>query len=165
MSTLERHNLLAVTCVTHTAQGASPALLQIMPYMGLSFAIFESVMEVTRSENASRWANPATAGALAGGISKLIVYPMDTMKKRMQVAVSEGAVAGFFSYYRLRIAGHRMLNTCGRRVCAWAEPSVPHKVRFFAALHTTNCQARRDCSVLQGLFLVENAFGLMDGNL
>jgi hypothetical protein len=55
--------------------------------MGLSFAIFEGVMELARSEDPPRWANAATAGALAGGISKLVVYPMDTMKKRLQVAV------------------------------------------------------------------------------
>jgi hypothetical protein len=63
--------------------GAFPACLQIVPYMGINFALYDYFCRVSDRTNAG---NAALAGAFAGGISKFIVYPMDTVKKRMQAS-------------------------------------------------------------------------------
>ena len=58
--------------------GASPALLQIIPYMGLNFAIYDFL-----SDHATA-ANSAYAGSISGALSKIAVYPLDTVKRRLQ---------------------------------------------------------------------------------
>jgi len=79
--------------------GCTPAILQIIPYMGLSFSIYEALTTsniITTSRNkkgeddaiskkiSSSVGKSGTAGSIAGAISKAVVYPMDTVKKRMQ---------------------------------------------------------------------------------
>jgi solute carrier family 25 (mitochondrial thiamine pyrophosphate transporter), member 19 len=73
--------------------GAAPASVQIMPYMGLNFAIYDSL---TRGDKRS--STSSMAGTVSGAVSKLIVYPMDTVKKRLQVQSAFGAEG----------SGHRM---------------------------------------------------------
>ncbi|CAM9849399.1 unnamed protein product, partial [Chrysoparadoxa australica] len=70
--------------------GLSPALLQIAPQMGFSFTIYEWVTSllievVTVRPIIDAW--PVLAGVVAGTCSKLLVYPFDTVKKRVQVQV------------------------------------------------------------------------------
>lgn len=57
--------------------GAAPAALQILPYMGMSFALYEALT----SESIG---SAAYAGSIAGAVSKMVVYPMDTVKRRLQ---------------------------------------------------------------------------------
>ena len=85
--------------------GLPAALVGIMPYMGLNFALYESVKKITsqpkwksidggvKSESSStRLAAKemvnviynGACGALAGGLSKFMVFPLDTIKKKMQ---------------------------------------------------------------------------------
>jgi len=59
--------------------GIRPAVVQIIPYMGLNFAIYDSLTRGDRSIGLS-----AYAGSISGGFSKMVVYPMDTVKKRLQ---------------------------------------------------------------------------------
>ena len=63
--------------------GATPACVQIIPYMGINFALYDYFCRVSDRTNVG---NAALAGAFAGGISKFVVYPMDTVKKRMQAS-------------------------------------------------------------------------------
>lgn len=66
--------------------GSGPAVVQIIPYMGLNFSLYEVLVN---SEYASVSLS-GMAGAVSGFVSKLVVYPLDTVKKRMQVqAVSQ----------------------------------------------------------------------------
>jgi solute carrier family 25 thiamine pyrophosphate transporter 19 len=72
--------------------GIGPTLFQIAPYMGLSFGIYSSLNEkVSKLHDESplqglRWAlSLVGSGAVAGLLSKLTVYPLDTVKKRMQM--------------------------------------------------------------------------------
>lgn len=69
--------------------GLSPTLLQIAPYMGLSFGIYSSlnvlVAEKREVSGLSYALSLIGTGAVAGLLSKLVVYPMDTVKKRMQL--------------------------------------------------------------------------------
>ncbi|DAZ92567.1 TPA: hypothetical protein N0F65_012797 [Lagenidium giganteum] len=71
--------------------GLSPTLFQIAPYMGLSFGIYSSLNAMTASHmdldtGGLGWAlSFVGTGAVAGLVSKLAVYPLDTIKKRMQM--------------------------------------------------------------------------------
>eukprot|EP00612_Vaucheria_litorea_P000688 CAMPEP_0171452344 /NCGR_PEP_ID=MMETSP0945-20130129/492_1 /TAXON_ID=109269 /ORGANISM="Vaucheria litorea, Strain CCMP2940" /LENGTH=313 /DNA_ID=CAMNT_0011976997 /DNA_START=28 /DNA_END=969 /DNA_ORIENTATION=+ len=77
--------------------GLSPALLLVAPQMGLTFVCYESILS-SSPENIkalpgfSHWW-PATAGFVSGLLSKTAVYPLDTLKKRVQAMIvldSEG---------------------------------------------------------------------------
>ncbi|CAI5728337.1 unnamed protein product [Peronospora effusa] len=78
--------------------GLGATTFQIAPYMGLSFGIYSTLNEVaaqhrSKQENvdADVWMPLSTglsyvgSGAVAGFVSKLVVYPLDTVKKRMQM--------------------------------------------------------------------------------
>ena len=66
--------------------GAGPAVLQIVPYMGLNFCVYDAL---TRDDH--RVGLSAYAGSIAGAVSKILVYPVDTVKRRLQGQV-------FFAY-------------------------------------------------------------------
>lgn len=59
--------------------GIAPGLYGIVPYMGFNFLIYETLVGEKTAINAGM------AGAVAGASSKLLVYPLDTVKKRLQV--------------------------------------------------------------------------------
>lgn len=87
--------------VTHTWEargvrgfysGLSATLFQIAPYMGLSFGIYSSLntvtakrMDMAHSSALAVALSYVGTGAAAGLLSKLAVYPLDTVKKRMQM--------------------------------------------------------------------------------
>lgn len=60
--------------------GSGPASIQIVPYMGINFAIYDTLTSGDRAMGLS-----AFAGTISGSVSKLIIYPIDTVKKRLQV--------------------------------------------------------------------------------
>lgn len=74
--------------------GISPALIGIFPYMGLNFAIYEKMKYVMSNSDNHNFIKNGISGAISGGLSKFIVYPLDTIKKRMQVQVLENQVQG-----------------------------------------------------------------------
>lgn len=59
--------------------GAGPAVVQIIPYMGISFAIYDAMTRGDRGIGLSAW-----AGSISGAVSKILVYPLDTVKRRLQ---------------------------------------------------------------------------------
>ncbi|OQR94492.1 Mitochondrial Carrier (MC) Family [Achlya hypogyna] len=63
-------------------QGLSPTVLQIAPYMGLSFGIYSTLADLSTNHPILQ---AVGNGAIAGFVSKLLVYPLDTVKKRMQM--------------------------------------------------------------------------------
>lgn len=77
--------------------GHSAALISIAPSMGLNFFFYElfntiiyknikkePIIQFTDENKSSTLIN-GICGGMAGGASKLIVFPLDTMKKRLQV--------------------------------------------------------------------------------
>ena len=94
-------------------KGLAPALAGVGPYMGLNFALYEAGMSLITqhyplhalsSANGTNIGTEGTdtnknhiairaglAGGVSGTLSKLTVYPLDTVKKRMQLqALREG---------------------------------------------------------------------------
>jgi solute carrier family 25 thiamine pyrophosphate transporter 19 len=65
--------------ITGFYAGSTPAIIQIIPYMGLSFAIYDSLTRGDRRVGLS-----AFAGSISGAVSKIIIYPVDTVKRRLQ---------------------------------------------------------------------------------
>ncbi|KAF2400325.1 mitochondrial thiamine pyrophosphate carrier 1 [Trichodelitschia bisporula] len=69
-------------------RGLTAANVQIVPYMGLFFMLYETFKPLLNSIWLPLdWAGSAdgTAGTLATVIGKTVVYPLDTVRKRLQV--------------------------------------------------------------------------------
>jgi solute carrier family 25 (mitochondrial thiamine pyrophosphate transporter), member 19 len=73
------HRLYASRGVAGFYAGCGPAIVQIIPYMGLNFAIYDTLTRGDKRVQAS-----AYAGSISGAVSKIIVYPLDTVKRRLQ---------------------------------------------------------------------------------
>ncbi|KAI8980254.1 mitochondrial carrier domain-containing protein [Pilobolus umbonatus] len=73
-------------------RGLWPAIIQIMPYMGLLFTTYDlnaAGFKRLRDENilSSRYklTHDMISGAISGFVSKMAVYPFDLVRKRLQV--------------------------------------------------------------------------------
>ena len=64
--------------------GMGPAVWQIIPYMGLNFGIYEQLRQSSNQQDGGGVLSSGYAGAISGCVSKFIVYPLDTVKKRLQ---------------------------------------------------------------------------------
>jgi solute carrier family 25 thiamine pyrophosphate transporter 19 len=68
--------------------GLVPALLSVTPYMGLSFAFYETLKSITEKyythNSILNLLLNGALGGISGGTAKLFVYPFDTVKKRLQ---------------------------------------------------------------------------------
>jgi protein required for attachment to host cells len=79
--------------------GATPALISIVPYMGLNFAIYDFLITQGAEDNTSKKSIGLSgyAGSISGAVSKIIVYPLDTVKKRIQIQSVYGSSSS--TYY------------------------------------------------------------------
>ena len=74
--------------------GCVPAVLGIIPYMGLNFALYDRLTRSTAEGGTGIGAMGAgTAGIISGGSSKIITYPLDTIKRRLQAKALGGALS------------------------------------------------------------------------
>lgn len=73
--------------------GISPTLVEIVPYMAFSFAVYETTKEAWMTRLESTELSPLesmTIGGVTGTVSKLAILPLDNVKKRMQVQTQFG---------------------------------------------------------------------------
>jgi len=61
--------------------GVGPAIAQIIPYMGINFAVYDYIVRKSHNREVG---GSGIAGAVAGATSKFLVYPLDTVKRRLQ---------------------------------------------------------------------------------
>ncbi|KAI1142772.1 mitochondrial thiamine pyrophosphate carrier 1 [Hypoxylon sp. FL0543] len=66
-------------------RGLSPALAQIVPFMGLFFAVYEGARLPLGKMELPWGTGDATAGVVASVIAKTGVFPLDLVRKRIQV--------------------------------------------------------------------------------
>ncbi|KAI0845144.1 mitochondrial deoxynucleotide carrier [Daldinia vernicosa] len=67
-------------------RGLAPALGQIVPFMGLFFAVYEGARLPLGQVGALPWGTgDATAGVIASVVAKTGVFPLDLVRKRIQV--------------------------------------------------------------------------------
>jgi solute carrier family 25 thiamine pyrophosphate transporter 19 len=85
--------------------GSGPAVVQIIPYMGLNFMGYELLV----NSSIATVGVSGGAGAISGGLSKIVVYPLDTVKKRMQVQ----AVSGQYQYRNMMDCFIKIVKTEG----------------------------------------------------
>ncbi|XP_055348551.1 mitochondrial thiamine pyrophosphate carrier-like [Paramacrobiotus metropolitanus] len=81
-------------------RGLVPAVIQIVPYNGASFAFYAQFQSIYRrfSGNTSAHSDALeslTCGIFAGGVAKTLIYPLDVFKKRLQVQGFEEGRRGF----------------------------------------------------------------------
>jgi len=72
--------------------GLNPTLLQVVPGMALTFMFYETIPIGLKEKGTL---NSLYRGAVAGFMSKIIIYPLDTIKKRLQLA---GTIVGVPRY-------------------------------------------------------------------
>lgn len=91
-------------------RGATPTLAMITPQMGVSFAVWEALKGSPPAFATADGAGAGTAGgapgtaatvvwqlgagAIAGMTGKLVAFPLDTVKKRVQTAVRQRGEGG-----------------------------------------------------------------------
>ncbi|KAL8881495.1 MAG: hypothetical protein Q9192_007785 [Flavoplaca navasiana] len=66
-------------------QGLSPAVGQVVPYMGLFFSIYEVLRPSLAGISLPLGSGDACAGILSGVLAKSGVFPLDLIRKRLQV--------------------------------------------------------------------------------
>ena len=81
--------------------GLGPAIVGVTPYIGLNFALYETLKTVTEKFQSkdSPFTSVLTKGALggvAGGSAKFIMYPLDTVKKRLQAQTLQSSISELF---------------------------------------------------------------------
>ena len=68
-------------------RGCSAAVGQIVPYMGLFFASYETLKTPLADYSLGVGSGDAVAGIIASVASKTAVFPLDTVRKRLQVCL------------------------------------------------------------------------------
>lgn len=66
-------------------KGIGPSLAQVVPYMGIVFATFEKSKSILLSTSLSEHPTNLLSGIVSGFLSKLIMMPVDVVRKRMQI--------------------------------------------------------------------------------
>lgn len=78
-------------------KGWLPSVLGVIPYVGLNFAVYESLKDWLLTRNGLKndqdlsVATRLTCGAIAGSIGQTVAFPLDVVRRRLQVAGWQGA--------------------------------------------------------------------------
>ena len=80
-------------------RGWLPSVIGVVPYVGLNFAVYETLKDVIikmyglRDERDLSIATRLACGALAGTTGQTVAYPFDVCRRRLQVSGWRGAAA------------------------------------------------------------------------
>lgn len=66
-------------------RGVCPTLIGILPYAGLKFYIYEDLKAQVPEEYKNSVTLRLTCGALAGLFGQTLTYPLDVVRRQMQV--------------------------------------------------------------------------------
>lgn len=83
-------------------KGWLPSVIGVVPYVGLNFAVYETLKDVemkrrgVTDERDLGVATRLTCGALAGSVGQTVAYPLDVVRRRLQVTgwSASGVAAG-----------------------------------------------------------------------
>lgn len=95
-------------------RGLTPALGQIVPFMGVFFAVYETLRIPFSGYNLPFGSGEAIAGTMASVIAKTGVFPLDTVRKRIQV---QGPTRS--RYVHKNIPDYGRLGTLGTMRTIW----------------------------------------------
>ena len=75
-------------------------MMGVAPYLGISFTMYDELQQLLPDDRASRnssWYSLAKmgTGVTAGLTAQTVVYPLDTLRRRMQVCGAWGASAAW----------------------------------------------------------------------
>ena len=90
-------------------RGLSAGIGQVVPYMGLFFALYESLKPALATLNLPFRSSDAVAGITASVLSKSAVFPLDTVRKRLQVQGPTRAL--YISGAKMPVYDRGILNT------------------------------------------------------
>eukprot|EP00835_Amoeboradix_gromovi_P002688 NODE_157_length_16664_cov_0.301781.p6 type:complete len:291 gc:universal NODE_157_length_16664_cov_0.301781:10365-11237(+) len=97
-------------------KGLGPSIVAIIPYMGITFASYEYYKKMLSNTGLSSY-NDLISGALAGLSGKLSTYPLDTLRKRMQIQgprvdefLSDVKVANYNNLKRMKFTNTHLIH-------------------------------------------------------
>ena len=81
-------------------QGWLPSVIGVVPYVGLNFAVYESLKDAAVKQSGLRHESELSVvvrlgcGALAGTVGQTVAYPLDVVRRRLQVSGWSASRAG-----------------------------------------------------------------------
>lgn len=79
-------------------RGVGPTLIGILPYAGLKFYIYEKLKRHVPEEHQKSIAMRLSCGALAGLLGQTFTYPLDVVRRQMQVENLQPSIQGNARY-------------------------------------------------------------------
>lgn len=79
-------------------RGVGPTLIGILPYAGLKFYIYEKLKRHVPEEHQKSIAMRLSCGALAGLLGQTFTYPLDVIRRQMQVENLQPSIQGNARY-------------------------------------------------------------------
>ncbi|KAJ9701974.1 hypothetical protein PVL29_003957 [Vitis rotundifolia] len=79
-------------------RGVGPTLIGILPYAGLKFYIYEKLKSHVPEEHQKSIAMRLSCGALAGLLGQTFTYPLDVVRRQMQVENLQPSIQGNARY-------------------------------------------------------------------
>eukprot|EP01052_Picozoa_sp_SAG31_P032868 SAG31_NODE_3650_length_4028_cov_1.617205_3_plen_162_part_00 len=102
-------------------KGLAPSLTSIMPYVGIGFTMYDELkLRLRPAEDSARsqelsFGGRLFCGSVSGVVAQSITYPIDTVRRRMQVRRNRTLVRGVLIFIRLRKVDGMMGNACEYR--------------------------------------------------
>ena len=74
-------------------KGLTISLAGIIPYLAISLALYDTLKDWSRKQKSYFWSSPiglVALGSVAAVVSQTVAYPMDTVRRHMQVSGAIG---------------------------------------------------------------------------